>query len=71
MFKLYKQEKLIGNPVDLLMESDSLEKLKSEARRLAMEEGCLPNDQHWVYNEDLCNYELSVNDKSKYIIRKW
>lgn len=74
MLILYKQNMLSGKPVDetdLLMKSNSLGRLKSEARKLAMEEGCLPKDQYWVYSEELGYYEISVNDKSKYIIRKW
>ena len=74
MWKLYKQQGVSGSPVDkfdLIMESDSLAGLKSEARRLAIEDGCLPKDQFWVYSEELKYYELSVDHKYKFIIREW
>jgi hypothetical protein len=74
MWKLYKQQRESGSPVDkldLIMESDSLDGLKSEARRLAIKDGCLPKDQFWLYSEELKNYELSVDHKYKFIIREW
>jgi len=74
MWKLYKQQGVSGSSVDkfdLIMESDSLDGLKSEARRLAIIDGCLPRDQFWVYSEELKNYELSVDPKYKFIIREW
>jgi hypothetical protein len=51
------------------MESDSLDALKTEATRLATDDGCL--DHVWVFSDDLKNYEMSVDDKYKFIIREW
>jgi hypothetical protein len=67
MWKLYKQQ---GDKLELITRSESLDDLKSEARSLAVKDGCLPRDQFWVYSEELKNYELSVV-KYKLIIREW
>jgi hypothetical protein len=70
--KLYKQQQTPDGDIDkldLIMESDNLETLKTEAMRLAKECSCL--DHIWMFSDDLKNYELSVGDKYKFIIRDW
>jgi hypothetical protein len=51
------------------MESDSLDALKTDTTRLASDDGCL--DHIWVFSDELKNYEMSVYDKYKFIIREW
>jgi hypothetical protein len=76
MWKLYKQMTVVVNsPVEqlvstIVMESDSIDSLKSEARRLAILGGCSANDQFWVRIPDLNYYELNLDDKCKFIIRE-
>jgi len=74
MWKLYKQQgasSTSAGELDLIMESDSLNDLKSEARRLAMLDGCLPSDQFWMCSEGPRYHELTVDDRYKFIIREW
>jgi hypothetical protein len=73
MWKLYKQSETSEGLADLaLIETgNGIDQLKAEARRLAILDGCPPNEQYWVGSDDLKNYELSINGKYKFIIRNW
>ncbi|HAM53332.1 MAG TPA: hypothetical protein DCP92_22545 [Nitrospiraceae bacterium] len=77
MWKLYKQEQVSDSQLDLIMASESLDSLKSEASRLAiltLSGTSLINGEYkdliWVHNVELKNYELSVNHKYKFIIQE-
>lgn len=73
MWNLCKQQETSDGLAELTLikESDSFDELKAEARRLAILDGCLPDNQLWVGSDDLKNYQLSVNNYYKFVIRNW
>lgn len=68
MWILYKQQLPSGSPI-VIMKSASLDALKTEARSLAMNDGCL--EHLWEGPPELKTYEMFVGDKYKFIIRDW
>jgi hypothetical protein len=76
MWKLYKQQGLSGSPVEeseliLIRESDSLDDLKSEARKHVNKDGYFLEDKVWLRRLEQNYYELSVGEKYRIIIRDW
>lgn len=60
-----------GTSEDLISEYANMDAIKAEGRKLAILDGCIPDDYCWVGSNELKNYELAVNNKYKFIIRQW